>query len=113
MSIKLSLLKTGEQLISDMKELVSEENDQPHAYMLENPHIVEIKDRQFITEEDKKRGGDFGIDVALIPWIVLSKDKTMIIPIDTVLTIVEPLDSLTQMYEDKCESFKLTEEEND
>ena len=113
MSIKLSLLKSGEQIISEMKELVAEGQDVAHAYMLENPHVVEIKDRQFVTEEDKKRGGDFGIDVALIPWIVLSKDKTMIIPIDTVLTIVEPLDSLTEMYEEKCESFKLTEELND
>ena len=100
MSIKLSLLKSGEQIISEMKELVAEGQDVAHAYMLENPHIVEIKDRQFVTKEDKKRGGDFGIDVALIPWIVLSKDKKMVIPIDTVLTIVEPLDSLTQMYED-------------
>ena len=113
MSIKLSLLKTGEQLISEMKELVAEDQDQAHAYMLENPHIIEIKDRQFVTEEDKSRGGDFGIDVAMIPWIVLSKDKKMIIPIDSVLTIVEPLDSLTQMYTDKCESFKLTVENND
>ena len=110
MSIKLSLLKTGEQLISEMKELVAEDSDQAHAYMLENPHIVEIKDREFVTEEDKSRGGDFGIDVVMIPWVVLSKDKKMIIPIDSVLTIVEPLDSLTQMYTDKCESFKLTEE---
>ena len=113
MSIKLSLLKSGEQIISEMKELVAEGQDVAHAYMLENPHIVEIKDRQFVTEEDKKRGGDFGIDVVLIPWIVLSKDKKMVIPIDTVLTIVEPLDSLTQMYKDKRESFKLTEEKND
>ena len=109
MSIKLSLLKTGEQLISEMKELVSEGQEQAHAYMLENPHIVEIKDRQFVTEEDKKKGGDFGIDVVMIPWIVLSKDKKMIIPVDTVLTIVEPLDSVTQMYKDKCESFKMEE----
>ena len=113
MSVKISLLKTGEQLISEMKELVAEGQDTAHAYMLENPHMIEIKDRQFVTEEDKKRGGDFGIDVAMIPWIVLSKDKKMIIPVDTVLTIVEPLDSVTQMYVDKCESFKLTEEEND
>ena len=91
MSIKLSLLKSGEQIISEMKELVAEGQDTANAYMLENPHIVEIKDRQFVTEEDKK----------------------MVIPVDTVLTIVEPLDSLTQMYEDKCESFKLTEEKND
>ena len=109
MSIKLSLLKTGEQLISEMKELVSEGQEQAHAYMLENPHIVEIKDRQFVTEEDKKKGGDFGIDVVMIPWIVLSKDKKMIIPVDTVLTIVEPHDSVTQMYKDKCESFKMEE----
>ena len=56
MSIKLSLLKTGEQIISEMKELVAEGQDVAHAYMLENPHVVEIKDRQFVTEEDKKRG---------------------------------------------------------
>ena len=109
MSVKISLLKTGEQLISEMKELVAEGQDVAHAYMLENPHMIEIKDRQFVTEEDKKKGGDFGIDVAMIPWIVLSKDKKMIIPVDTVLTIVEPLDSVTQMFKDKCVAFKMEE----
>ena len=114
MSIKLTLLKTGEQLISDMKELVAEGQDQAHAYLLDNPHTVEINEKRFVTEDEKDiGGGDYGINVALLPWIVLSKDKKMIIPVDTVLTIVEPLDSVTQMYEDKCESFKLTEEEND
>ena len=42
MSIKLSLLKTGEQIISEMKELVAEGQDAANAYMLENPHIIEI-----------------------------------------------------------------------
>ena len=112
MSIKLTLLKTGEQLISEMKELVPEDQERVHAYLLDNPHTVEINEKQFVTEEEKKEG-DFGINVILIPWIILSKDKKMIIPIDSVLTIVEPLDSVTQMYEDKCESFKLKEEGND
>ena len=103
MSIKLSLLKTGEQLISDMKELVAEGQEQAHAYMLENPHIVEIKDRQFVTEEEKKEG-DFGINVTLLPWIILSKDSQMIIPTDSVLTVVEPLDSVTQLYLDKLDA---------
>ena len=74
MSIKLTLLKSGETLISEMKELVAEESEQAHAYLLENPHVVETREKSFLTESEKKTG-DFGIDVTLIPWIVLSADK--------------------------------------
>ena len=112
MSIKLSLLKSGEQLISEMKELVAEGQDQAHAYMLENPHIVETRDKTFLTEEEKKTG-DFGIDVTLIPWIILSADKKVIIPVDVVTTIVEPIASVKQMFIDKSEAFSIKEEEND
>ena len=112
MSIKLTLLKTGEQLISEMKELVPEDQEQAHAYLLENPHTVEINEKQFITEEEKK-DGDFGINVTLLPWIILSKDKQMIFPTDSVLTVVEPLDSVTQLYLDKLKSFEMEEEEED
>ena len=36
----------------------------------------------------------------------------MIIPTDSVLTVVEPLDSVTQLYLDKLKHLKM-EEEND
>ena len=111
MSIKLTLLKTGEQLISELKELVAEDQEHLHAYLLLNPHVIEINEKQFITEEEKE-DGDFGINVALLPWIILSKDKQMIIPVDSVLTVVEPLESVTQLYLDKMSSFEL-EEAND
>ena len=109
MSIKLTLLKSGEQLISDMKELVAEGQNQPHAYLLNNPHTIDINHKEFVTE-DEKVSGDFGINVSLLPWIILSKDKTMIIPIDSVLTVVEPLQSVTQMYLDKMEAFQIEEQ---
>ena len=109
MSIKLTLLKTGEQLISEMKELVPEDQEQVHAYLLDNPHTVEINEKQFVTEEEKKEG-DFGSNVVLLPWIILSKDKKMIIPVDSVLTVVEPLESVTQMYLDKMKAFQIEEE---
>ena len=109
MSIKLTLLKTGEQLISEMKELVAEGQEIAHAYLLENPHTVEIIEKEFITKEEKK-DGDFGINVSLLPWIILSKDKKMIIPVDSVLTVVEPLESVTQMYLDKMKTFQIEEE---
>ena len=110
MSIKLTLLKTGEQLISDMKELSEDGKDEPKAYLLENPHTVEINEEQFMTEEEKK-DGDFGINVTLLPWIILSQDNQMIVPFDSVLTIVEPLNSVTQLYIDKLKAFEMKEEE--
>ena len=65
MSVKLTLLKSGETLISDVKEVVSDVNqDKPTAFLLENPHIVDTK----------KKGNEGQIDVVLTPWIMLSKD---------------------------------------
>ena len=112
MSIKITVLKTGEQLISDMKELMAEGQDHAQAYLLDNPHTYEINEKQFITEEEKK-DGDFGINVTLLPWIILSKDSQMIIPTDSVLTVVEPLDSVTQLYLDKLDNFDIEEEEEE
>ena len=111
MSIKITVLKTGEQLISDMKELMAEGQEHAQAYLLDNPHTYEINEKQFITEDEKDvGGGDYGINVALLPWIILSKDKKMIIPVDSVLTVVEPLESVTQLYLDKMKAFQIEEE---
>ena len=112
MSIKLTLLKSGETLISEMKELVAEKEQQAHAYLLENPHVVQTREKTFLSEEEKKIG-DFGIDVTLIPWIILSADKKIIIPVDVVTTIVEPISSVKQMFIDKSEAFSIKEEVND
>ena len=113
MSIKITVLKTGEHIISDMKELMAEGEENAHAYMLVNPHTYEINEKQFVTEEEKElEDGDYGINVSLLPWLILSKDKKMIIPTDSVLTVVEPLESVTQLYLDKIGSFEM-EETND
>ena len=110
MSIKITVLKTGEHIISDMKELMTEGEENAQAYMLVNPHTYEINEKQFITEEEKELDeGDYGINVSLLPWIILSKDKKMIIPTDSVLTVVEPIDAVTKLYLDKMEAFKLEE----
>ena len=112
MSIKLTLLKSGETLISEMKELVAEESQQAHAYLLENPHKVETREKTFLTEDEKKTG-DFGINVVMIPWIILSADKKIAIPVDIVTTIVEPIESVKQMFIDKSDAFRIKEEKND
>ena len=40
MTIKVALLRTGDQIISDMKEVVSEET--PVAYMFKSPQKIVI-----------------------------------------------------------------------
>ncbi len=110
MSVKLTVLKTGETLISDMQELVSDkEQTSPHAYLLNNPHLVKIREKQFLTE-DEKNDKKFGIDVLMTPWIVISSDKKIILPVDCVMTIVEPIEGVKKMFIDKNDV--LVNEEN-
>ena len=107
MSVKLTILKTGETLISDMQELVSDkEQASPHAYLLNNPHRVRTKDKTFLTEEEKDEK-KFGIDVIMTPWIILSSDKKIIIPVDSVITIVEPIEGVKKMFLDKNQTVKI------
>ena len=112
MSVKLTILKTGETLISDMQELVADKDQlSPHAYVLNNPHVVRTKDKQFLTEEEKAEK-KFGIDVIMTPWIILSSDKKIVLPVDCVMTIVEPIDGVKKMFLDKNEQFKIEENLN-
>ena len=76
-------------------------------------HLTSKTNRLKAVNEDEKKTGDFGIDVTLIPWIVLSADKKVIIPTDVVTTIVEPIASVRQMFIDKSEAFRIKEEKND
>ena len=113
MSVKLTLLKSGETLISDMQELVADKDQQePHAYILNNPHVVKSVKKDFLTEEEKDEN-KFGINVSMIPWIILSSDKKILLPVDCVMTIVEPIDGVKKMFLDKCETFNIKEELTD
>ncbi len=112
MSIKLTILKTGETLISDMQELVSDKDQaSPHAYLLNNPHIVKIKEKQFLTEEEKI-DKKIGINVLMTPWIILSTDKKILLPVDCVMTIVEPIEGVRKMFLDKNDIQQVEEKLN-
>ena len=96
MSIKLAVLKSGEQVIADAKELVSEEKIR--GYLFTRPHKVVSTQPLLLTEEQKD---DNSLEVTLSPWIILSADKEVVVPTDWVVTVVEPLESVVKMYEEK------------
>ena len=97
MSIKLALLKSGESVISDAKELISD--DKVCGYLFTKPHSVRYKTPIVLTEE--KNSSRSSLEVSLSPWIIFSKDEKIPVPTDWVVTIVEPIDSLREMYEQK------------
>ncbi len=99
MSVKLAVLKSGEQVIAEAKELVSE--DQVRGYLFTRPHKVVTSQPLLLTEEETQN--DSSLEVTLSPWIILSADTEVVVPTDWVVTIVEPLESVVKMYQEKTD----------
>lgn len=97
MSIKLALLKSGEQVIADIKELLVEEK--VCGYYFLQPHRVRLGRPVLLTEEQEVSSDS--VEVTLSPWILISKDNQMAVSSDWVVTIVEPIRDVKEMYLEK------------
>ena len=95
MAIKLAVLQGNDQIITDIKEL--SDDGKPVGYLLKNPHRIVI-DQPFLVE---KLDDEKSIQVTLTPWILLTTDTEIIVPGNQVVTIVEPIDGVKEMYLDK------------
>ena len=102
MSIKLLLLKSGEQVLADTKELLRKDDvpmiDKVYGYLLSKPHKVTANKPLVLTENVNE---ERNVEITLSPWILLTEDKVMTIPKEWVITIVNPIESIVKMYEEK------------
>ena len=98
MTIKLILLKSGEDIISDVTEMCvgTEEDRQVIGYQLNKPCVVKMRDPNVIKEEGPKKKSGFA--VSLFPWMPLTKQEDIPVPADWMITMVEPIDKLKEMY---------------
>jgi hypothetical protein len=99
MAIKLLLLKSGENIIADVKELVSEEK--VHGYLLINPQKL-IVGQQFLLQETETENTQSDVKISMSPWMFLSSESEIVIRTDWIVTIVEAIESITKMYKEKC-----------
>ena len=110
------MLRTGEEVISTVKEIVEPETEKPLGYHLHKPFRLDIVDSQQSQ----------GYQLEWFPWAPLSKDKDFYLPGSHVVTVYNPLDALTTQYisaidEERYdanfkkheERFNLSYEEND
>jgi len=95
MSIKLAVLQSGEQIVAEMKEIVSE--DKPIAYLFHKPQKVFVKN-QIVLSESKDATS---IEVSLQNWILVSEEEDIPVAVNQVVTLVEPVASIKKMYSEK------------
>ena len=99
MSIKIALLKSGESVIADIKELLHE--DQVCGYLFKNPYAVNLAPKYgFLTEESVEEEDDDEIDVSFSPWIPLTTDKEIPVRHDWIVTFVSAAKEIEKLYEE-------------
>ena len=103
MSIQLTLLKSGEEVIADIKEIRQEETDELVSYLFKDPYCVKIKTTQVLVEQETRPKHE----LAYYKWMSLSKDNDIIVNKDWVVCITEPLDSVKKNYEEKIDGRRL------
>ena len=100
MTIKLLLLKSGEDMIADVTEMAYGEDDSRRVvgYYPNRPCVVKMRDPNVLEDQSEGRGRKAGFEVSLFPWMPLSSEETIPVPSDWVVTMVTPTIKLTEMY---------------
>ena len=95
MSVKLLLLKSGEEVITEVKEILDPDSQDPIGFHMHKPFrldIVSNDDEGIVINQQK------GYQVSWFPWAPLSKERDFYLPGHHVLTAYDPLDSITEQY---------------
>lgn len=99
MTIKLAILKSGEDVIADIKELISED-EKVISYVFTDPFCVKLVEPEILTDTDpQKINRQYSLSV--YPWIPLTEQKDIVVNPDWVVSIVEPATTLKKSYEEK------------
>ena len=112
MSIKILLLKSNEEIITEVKEIAKPESKQAIGYHLHKPFRLEIvsDEGELVFNREK------GYSLSWFPFAPLSKDKDFFLPSEHVITAYDPLDSIVDQYvqaikeENYDENFKKHED---
>ena len=101
MAIKLAVLKSGEDVIADIREMMVGDEDTPPekkkvvGYYFIKPCGVTLKNKAI----DVNESADDSYELKLFPWWPLAKNDAIPMSTEWVVTLVEPVDKLKEMYE--------------
>ena len=95
MSVKLLLLKSGEGVITEVKEILDPDSKDPIGFHMHKPFRLDIVSN---AEDGIVINQQKGYQVSWFPWAPLSKERDFFLPGHHVLTAYDPLDSITEQY---------------
>ena len=99
MTIKILVLKSGEDVIADIKEMMTSDN-QVMGYILTKPCVVKLVSAAPLTaeEDDSNIEGSSEVRIRMHPWVPLAKEKEIPLTSEWVVTMVTPIDKVLDMY---------------
>jgi hypothetical protein len=125
MAVKLAILKSGENVIADVKQLV-DHNDKVMSLVFTNPYVITLITPEILFDPSVEQ--EYEHKVSFYPWIVLSNDKVIEVDPTWVVCVVEPNEMVKNSYETKMntsvnavsknsestiENFEVIQEEKD
>ena len=94
MSVQLVLLKSGEELVTDLREIVDRDSGQSVQLVLIKPVRVAVVQQGVLTE-----GAQPGESVlSFVPWLSTTKNEEYFIKDDWVVTICDPTNDIRESY---------------
>ena len=105
MTVKILLLKSGEDVIADLREMVSPD-EKVIGYFLTKPCVVKLIPKDSKDESKKETA------IRMYPWMPLAKEKEIPLPTDWVVTMVTPIKKVEQMYTEDVLNGKTTNQTN-
>ena len=91
MTIKVLVLKSGEDVIADVQEMISPTTEQVMGYFLSSPCVVKLQAKDMSAESE--------VSVRMHPWMPIAREKMIPINADWVVTMVTPVEKIQEMYE--------------
>ena len=103
MTVKLVMLKSGEDIVADVKEIKSEE--EVIGYYFHDPLIVKMYEPEEPTVLSEGTTNQYSSKISIVfyPWVPLSAEKRVPCSADWVITIVEPIENLKKLYQEKLD----------
>ena len=111
MTVKLALLKSGEEVISDIDEMTTD-REIVVGYYFTNPCRAILTTPEIQVDEslasDKKP-----VAIKLLPWFPLANEEKIPVVADWVISIVEPQPKLKDLYTKACKTYEERKSKSD